>query len=605
MDEPTVSRRQHVLTVGLDDYFHAEALKGAIDRAQWYRFESRLQTSTQRALDLLDECDTKATFFVMGWVAERHPEIVREVVRRGHEIASQGYCHRSVREMSRSEFREDIIRSRNVLEQASGLKVVGNRCARPLVSPKDLWALDVMIEEGYHYDSSLRPTFRRFGGAPWRRFVHQHSLAGKQLWELPFSTWDIMGCMLPIGGGTYFRQIPHSLIQSRLEKWHRTCSSPFVMYFHVWELDNEQPRISSASLFAKVRHYRNLGQISWMVKEHLKTYHFGSIAEYLGLTQGVCTAPSGRYQEELSPAATAANGAGSSRVVSTAHAANMDSVTIVVPFFNEQAILPYFFNTLENLEGELSRTYKLKFVFVDDGSSDRTWQLLKQRFGNRPDCLLFQHKKNMGVAAAILDGIRHASTEIVCSIDSDCTYDPMQLKLLIPELTEDVDLVTGSPYHPKGEVVNVPAWRLSLSKGASFLYRRVLRQKLHTYTSCFRVYRKSALRDIEVQQPGFLGVAEMIGRLDLQGRIVRECPVKLEARLLGRSKMRILGTICGHILIIMQLLWLRAFRSREPHRPKAAEYAKPQLTSKKSVSTEPGSTVPMIAGAAKGASKRP
>ena len=103
------SPRQHLLTVGLDDYYHAQALKGVISRSQWYRFESRLQANTERALELLDECNAKATFFVMGWVAERRPEIVREVVRRGHEIASQGYCHRSVREMSRAEFREDII----------------------------------------------------------------------------------------------------------------------------------------------------------------------------------------------------------------------------------------------------------------------------------------------------------------------------------------------------------------------------------------------------------------------------------------------------------------------------------------------------------------
>jgi N-acetylglucosaminyldiphosphoundecaprenol N-acetyl-beta-D-mannosaminyltransferase len=129
-----------------------------------------------------------------------------------------------------------------------------------------------------------------------------------------------------------------------------------------------------------------------------------------------------------------------------------------------------------------------------------------------------------------------------------------------------VDLVTGSPYHPDGTVLNVPAWRLSLSKGASFLYRRVLRQKLHTYTSCFRVYRRSALLDIDLRKQGFLGVAEMIGKLDIRGRRVREYPVKLEVRLLGRSKMRILNTICGHILVLLQLLWLQVSKAGAPQR---------------------------------------
>jgi hypothetical protein len=161
------------------------------------------------------------------------------------------------------------------------------------------------------------------------------------------------------------------------------------------------------------------------------------------------------------------------------------------------------------------------------------------------------------VAAAILSGIRAAGTEIVCSIDCDCTYDPHGLAAMIPRLADGVDLVTASPYHPKGRVLNVPAWRLSLSRGASFLYRLVLRQKLYTYTSCFRVYRRSAVAELALREEGFLGVAEILARLDLQGSVIVEHPATLEVRLLGQSKMKVLRSVAGHLRLLAQLAALR------------------------------------------------
>jgi polysaccharide deacetylase family protein (PEP-CTERM system associated) len=494
----------------------------------------------------------------MGWVAERCPEIIREVGRRGHEIASQGYCHRGVRELAVGEFREDLARSREALERASGMRVTGNRCARPLVSTRDLWALDVLVEEGYQYDSSLLPIFRSFHRQPWRRFLHQHSFAGQQLWEFPFSTWDCLGCLLPIAGGFYFRQIPHLIMKRRVDHWHRTYPAPFVMYFHVWELDAEQPKISAASLFARVRHYRNLGKTSWVIKDYLKNYGFNSVANYLGIPQhcGTDSETKSRVPEVITTSLESLDGRSLSRTVAST-SITKTPVTIVVPFFNEEAVLPYFFNTLSSVESELSKSYDLHFVFVDDGSCDKTWELLQQCFGARADCKLLRHPSNLGVAAAILNGIRNANTGIVCSIDSDCSYDPHQLRQLIPVLTDGLDMVTGSPYHPKGSVLNVPAWRLALSKSASFLYRRVLRQKMHTYTSCFRVYRRSAIVDLEIREQGFLGIAEMIGKLDIKGCAIREYPVTLEVRLLGESKMKVIFTIFGHLVLLSRLLWSR------------------------------------------------
>ena len=164
-----------------------------------------------------------------------------------------------------------------------------------------------------------------------------------------------------------------------------------------------------------------------------------------------------------------------------------------------------------------------------------------------------RHANNRGVAAAILTGIRKAQSDIVCSIDCDCTYDPHQLEALIPLLTDNVDMVTASPYHSEGAVRNVPGWRLFLSRTLSMLYRRVLHHRLATYTSCFRVYRRSTAEELDIREGGFLGVAEMLGRLDLDGGTIVECPAVLEVRLLGRSKMKTVRTIFGHLRLLARL----------------------------------------------------
>nr|MDP9122691.1 glycosyltransferase family 2 protein [Acidobacteriota bacterium] len=234
----------------------------------------------------------------------------------------------------------------------------------------------------------------------------------------------------------------------------------------------------------------------------------------------------------------------------------------VIPCYNEELTLPYLANTLWSLKESLEEDYDLRFAFVDDGSVDGTWESLNRIFGERPDCTLLRHPVNQGVAAAILTGIRAVPTEIVCSIDCDCTYDPHQMRAMIPLLSDGVDLVTASPYHRLGRVCNVPAWRLGLSKGLSHIYRLVLNQKLATYTSCFRVYRKSAVTELPVREGGFLGVAEMIGLLDLAGGRIVECPAVLEVRLLGRSKMKLAKTIAGHLRLLARLAVARITQPR-------------------------------------------
>lgn len=567
MNPQPAREKRHLLTVMLEDYFHVAAFHGLIQRGQWYRFETRFEQNTLKALDLLDRYNIKATFFVLGWVAEKQPEIVKEVARRGHELASRGLYHRSTRGITAAEFRDDLKRARAAVERASGARVLGYRAARRWSSPADLWALDILAEEGYAYDSSLVPLSRGFRAEPWRRFAHEHQSGDKSIWEFPVSTLNLLGWGVPIAGGNYFRQFPHTLLKHAVERWHRANDAPFVMYTHVWELDPRQPRISGASSLAKLRHYRNLDKVAWVLEEYFKKYKFVGVADYLGLStaRGESEAsiaeqerveielaverrrPLQPVQSQLTAADPAVEGQGKTRT----------PVSIVVPCFNEELILPYLANTLKSVESALKDEHDLRFIFVDDGSSDRTAESLHRLFDSWKNCTIVRHARNLGVAAAILHGVRQAETEIVCSIDCDCTYDPHVLREMIPLLCEDVDMVTASPYHPQGRVRNVPGWRLSLSKSASFLYRRVLRQKLHTYTSCFRVYRRSAVADLRLRESGFLGVAEILGRLDLRGGKVVEYPAMLEVRLFGRSKMKVVRTIGGHLRLLLRLLLMR------------------------------------------------
>jgi len=548
---PTLAPRRHLLTVAVEDYFQTVAFRNLIEPRHWYRFESRVERNTRKALDLLDEFGVKATFFALGWVADQMPEVIRGIAERGHEVASKGYYHRSIQEMTPGEFREDLLRAREALERASGQRVIGHRIARGRLGPSDLWALDVIAELGFAYDSSFYPRGREIASQPWRRFPFEHHHGDRVVHEFPLATFDAGGWLFPIAGGNYLRQLPHALMHRALDHWHRRYESPLVMYFHVWELDSQLPKITAASWLTRIRQYRNLERMPSLLRYYLSTWSFGPIREHLGLA---------------AEAAVAAPAAAHDAAVAARPEQIRTPVTVVVPCFNEEGVLPYLAKTLASVAADLGSEYELRFIFVDDGSTDRTWEVLQATFGGRPEYRLVRHERNSGVATAILTGIRQADTEVVCSIDCDCTYDPHQLRDLIPMLKNDVAVVTASPYHSSGRVLNVPTWRLALSKGLSALYRRVLRQKLRTYTSCFRVYRRSAVLDLPIQEGGFLGVAEMLGVLDLQGKRIVERPAVLEVRLLGHSKMKLARTIAGHLRLLTRLAAARWLPGRGANR---------------------------------------
>ncbi len=538
--------KPHLLTIALEDYYHLGAFNRLIQRGEWYRFEPRLERNTRRALDLLDSCQQRATFFVLGWVADTMPELVAEITARGHEIASKGYYHRSIQGMTPSEFAEDLLRAREALQRASGQRIHGYRVADRWFGAEDLWALDVLAEQGYAYDSSIGPIGRSFASEPWRRFAHTHKAGNRTIWEFPISAVEWLGWMVPIAGGNWFRQLPPFLVRRAVARWDRHCPAPYVMYFHVWELDPEQPKISAAPWLQRVRTYRNLDRMPERLREYLTRYRFTSIAGHLGLDTTLTALPP--RATALTVSAGGPPGPGGEKVT---------ALTVVVPCYNETLVLPYLANTLKSMVAALADRYSLHFIFVDDQSSDDTRDSLRRLFGDWPHCRILHHEVNQGVAGAIATGMAAAETEMVASIDCDCTYDPHRLQEMIPLLEPHVDLVTASPYHRLGVVRNVPEWRLMLSRTLSRLYRLVLHHKLATYTSCFRVYRRSSVVQIKVENTRFLGVAELLGRLDLAGGRIVEFPAELQVRVLGHSKMRVLQTIAGHLGLLLRLLMSR------------------------------------------------
>jgi hypothetical protein len=373
------------------------------------------------------------------------------------------------------------------------------------------------------------------------------------------------GAWVPIAGGNYLRQLPEKMMQSAIQKWRDSQASPFVMYFQVWELDADQPRLSVTSRLTKLRHYRNLGRYRKMLPHYLKSMSFTSIAEHGRLAGSPLQslparsekAASLRTRRQTSPTfpdaprsieQTPAASSGKEKLTSRA------AVTLVIPCYNEESTLPYLHRTLQHLQFALSSQWDLKILFVDDCSCDNTPEVLQALFGNDPDIRIVRHESNKGVSAAILTGIDAATTEIVASIDCDCSYDPLELRNMLPLMNSSVAMVTASPYHRDGRVSNVPRWRLALSHTLSLMYRLLLKQKLSTWTSCFRIYQKHQIIDLPLRENGFLGTAELAAQLSLHGRLIVEHPATLEVRLFGFSKMKTIRTIFSHLRLLTKVV---------------------------------------------------
>ncbi|MCP5160709.1 MAG: DUF3473 domain-containing protein [Hahellaceae bacterium] len=268
-----LSTIRNAMTVDVEDYFHVSAFEKVIDTANWNSMPRRVGYSTRRILDLFDQHNVKATFFTLGWVAERDPELVKEIASRGHEVASHGYNHGRATEMTREQFRIDVTSSKALLEDLIGQQVLGYRAPSFSINESNTWVFEVLAEAEYAYSSSTYPVKHDLYGVPhWPRFKHQLE---NGLTEIPLTTLRIGQRNFPISGGGFFRLYPYWLTKWLLSRFIRTESTSGIFYMHPWELDTEQPRVKDISAKSAFRHYLNIHKHEPRLEKMLKDFSWG------------------------------------------------------------------------------------------------------------------------------------------------------------------------------------------------------------------------------------------------------------------------------------------------------------------------------------------
>ncbi len=283
---PPFPPARHAFSVDVEDYYHVSAFEKVVSRADWEGYASRVAGNTERLLELLDRHGVRATFFVLGWVAERHPRLVRAIHRRGHEIGCHGYWHRLVYSQSPAEFRSDLVQGRDVLQDLIGEAVVSYRAPSFSIVRRSWWALEILADEGFRIDSSIVPARHdRYGvpGAP--RQPHRIDTDAGPIWEVSPAVVRLGPLALPVGGGGYFRLFPLWWTFHCLRGIERR-GLPIVFYVHPWEIDPDQPRIAGASLRSRFRHYVHLSSTAAKLDRLLGRFRFGRLAEVAAAAGG-------------------------------------------------------------------------------------------------------------------------------------------------------------------------------------------------------------------------------------------------------------------------------------------------------------------------------
>lgn len=261
------------MSVDVEDYFQVQAFASVIDRGSWDSIPRRIETNMDRILESFACAGTHATFFTLGWVAERHPALIRRIVAGGHELASHGHGHQLVHTLTPAEFRNDLLRAKAVLEDAGSVPVIGYRAPTFSIGPRNPWAFDVLEQTGHRYSSSIYPVKHDLYGVPDApRFPYRPGPG--RLLEIPMTTLPLGGRNLPIAGGGYFRLMPYTLFRILLRRFHARDRRPSVFYFHPWEIDPGQPRVSGTSRLSRFRHTVNIGAMARRVDRLLQDFQW-------------------------------------------------------------------------------------------------------------------------------------------------------------------------------------------------------------------------------------------------------------------------------------------------------------------------------------------
>lgn len=267
----------NAMTVDVEDYFHVSAFDGVIKKQDWQNLPLRVEKNTYRLLELFEQHNTKATFFTLGWVAEKCPELIRAIVDQGHELASHGFSHQRLSMMNRADAFEDIKSSKLLLEDIGGCEVRGYRAPSFSINDSNVWVYELLVEMGFVYSSSTYPIQHDLYGVPnWPRFKSERE---EGIIEVPIPTLRKNNKNTGIGGGGYFRLYPYWMSQQRIDRFLQQEKQPYSFYFHPWEIDPEQPRINNASFKSKIRHYINLSRMEDKIIRLLKDYRWSTMLD--------------------------------------------------------------------------------------------------------------------------------------------------------------------------------------------------------------------------------------------------------------------------------------------------------------------------------------
>jgi polysaccharide deacetylase family protein (PEP-CTERM system associated) len=294
----------NAFSIDVEDYFQVAALAPAITRESWPTREYRVEANTERILNLLAEKGVQGTFFILGWVAEKSPGLVKRIAAAGHEIACHGFSHRLIYSQSESEFREETTRAKGFLENLLGQPVLGYRAASFSITRESLWALDVLIDLGFEYDSSIFPIRHDRYGIPGASPAIGRIAAPSQrtLVEFPMSAATFCGVQVPVSGGGYFRILPYWLTRAGLRQINRQAGRPFTFYLHPWEVDPGQPRVKVGA-FSRFRHYTNLHRCEPRLRQVLADFSFSTMRDVLTTAGLLRSATAGPVAHAPSPAA--------------------------------------------------------------------------------------------------------------------------------------------------------------------------------------------------------------------------------------------------------------------------------------------------------------
>lgn len=269
------------MTIDVEDYFHVAALSDVVKLSQWDQQPSRVVANTQKILSILNEKNIHGTFFILGWVAERYPKLVEEIASLGHEVASHGYSHQLIYSQSPAVFRDETRRSKDILEAIIQQKVDGYRAASYSITKKSLWALDILTELGFTWDSSIFPVYHDNYGipdTPSEPYIIR-TRNGGSLREFPITTAKAFGLSVPAAGGGYFRQFPYPVFKYLFRLASEKNSVPKLFYLHPWEVDPGQPRFNNASWFSRFRHYTNLDVCENRLRQLIEDFQFSTMTE--------------------------------------------------------------------------------------------------------------------------------------------------------------------------------------------------------------------------------------------------------------------------------------------------------------------------------------